>query len=531
MAENPKPEIKVSTRDSVPRGFSVTGRGKINNMAKKFYITTAIDYVNAPPHIGHALEKIQADVLARYHRKLNEDVFFLTGSDENSLKNVQAAKKEKISIQELVSRNSLFFKSLGSALNLSFDQFIRTTEEKHIQGSQKLWTVCQKEDIYKKRYQGLYCLGCEMFLKESELVNGLCPEHKTKPDLVQEENYFFRLSKYQKDLEKIIESDQLEIIPQTRKNETLSFIKSGLEDFSISRSAQRAEGWGVPVPGDPSQILYVWFDALANYITALNYVQDRSTQFQKYWPADFHCIGKGILRFHAIYWPAMLLSAGLPLPKKIFVHGYLTIEGQKISKSLGNVVDPFELVRKYGADPVRYYFLREFASTEDGDFSIKRLEDRYNADLANGLGNLVSRVLTLSEKSGIKNQEFPNPKQNKLTAGQAKIKNEQIIKEINSAQENYRKALDQIKFHEALESIWQLISFCDEYIEKNKPWQLIKEQKTKGKEQKLKEILSDLLVSLEEIASLLEPFLPETSQKIVNQLQKNKKTEVLFPRL
>jgi len=486
-----------------------------NNMPKKFYITTAIDYVNAPPHIGHALEKVQADVLARYHKKLSEDVFFLTGTDENSLKNVQAAQEEKISTRELVNRNSQIFKDLREALDLSFDEFIRTTEKRHIQGSQKLWLTCQKEDIYKKKYQGLYCVGCEVFYKESELENGLCPEHKTKPELVEEENYFFRLSNYQKKLEEIIAKDQIKIIPQSRKNETLSFIKSGLEDFSISRSAQRAEGWGVPVPNDPSQIQYVWFDALANYLTALDYVKDKSKKFKKYWPADIHCIGKGILRFHAIYWPAMLLSAGLPLPKKIFVHGYLTIEGQKISKSLGNIVDPFELVKKYGTDPVRYYLLREFASTEDGDFSIKRFEERYNADLANGLGNLVSRVLTLSEKSNVI-----------LSVSEESRPKGQLAGQIKSTQENYQKALEEIKFHEALESIWQLISFSDEFIEKNKPWQLIKTDQVK-----FKEVLSELLITLKVIASLLEPFLPATSEKILAQLTQNKKTEVLFPRL
>jgi len=476
-------------------------------MGKKFYITTAIDYVNAAPHIGHALEKVQADVLARYHKKLGEDTFYLTGGDENSLKNVQVAKEEGISTQELVDRNSKIFEDLGQALNLSFDQFIKTTEKFHVKGTQDLWRACQK-DIYKKEYKGLYCVGCEMFLKENELENGLCPDHKTKPELVEEENYFFRLSRYQKELEKLIESDKLKILPQSRKNETLSFIKSGLEDFSISRSAKRGDGWGVPVPGDKDQIVYVWFDALSNYITALGYGSDKLDKYEKYWPADLHCIGKGILRFHAIYWPAMLLSAGLPLPREIFVHGYLTIDGEKISKSLGNVIDPFELVKEYGIDPVRYYLLREFSSTADGDFSIKRFKERYNADLANGLGNLVSRVLTLASNIEIIDRQG------------------ELTDKIESVQKKYKEALAQIRFNEALESVWQLIGFCDEYIEKNKPWELLKnDQKKAG------EILSELLASLKEISLLLEPFLPDTAEKISAQLKDNKKGESLFPRL
>jgi len=476
-------------------------------MTKKFYITTAVPYVNAAPHIGFVLEIVQADVLARYYRQENKDVFFLAGTDENSLKNFQAAQKEGIATQELVDRNSKIFKNLSPALNLSFDDFIRTTEARHIKGAQKLWQAAQK-DIYKKKYRGLYCVGCEMFLKESELENGLCPEHKSKPEVIKEENYFFKLSNYQKQLEKIIELGEVEVVPESRKNETLSFIKSGLEDFSISRLAERGDGWGIEVPDDSSQRIYVWFDALINYITALGYGSNNLEKYKKYWPADLHCIGKGILRFHAVYWPAMLLSAGLPLPKKIFVHGYLTIDGQKISKSLGNVIDPFELVKKYGADAVRYFLLREFSSTEDGDFSIKRLEERYNADLANGLGNLASRVLALSEN----------------ITPEEKTKGE-LVSKIKLTKKNYQEALKEIKFNEALEAIWGLISDCDGFIEKNKPWELDKAS------DKFRNVVSELLTIIKEIALLLEPFIPETSEKILEQIKENKKAEALFPRL
>jgi methionyl-tRNA synthetase len=472
---------------------------------KKFYITTAIDYVNALPHIGHALEKVQADVLARYHRIQGEKVFFLTGTDENSLKNVRAAEKEKISIKELVDKYAKKFYELRRALNLSFDDFIRTTEERHIKGAQKLWQACE-DDIYKKTYKGLYCVGCEAFYKENELIDGLCPEHQVEPELVEEENYFFRLSKYKDKLKEIIKRDKIKIIPETRKNETLSFIKSGLEDICISRSSERAKGWGIDVPGDPTQKIWVWFEALSNYITAVGYGQD-DKKLKEYWPANIHFIGKGVSRFHTIYWPAILLSAGISLPKTIFIHGYITSGGQKMSKSLGNVVDPFELVKKYGPDPVRYFLLREIAPTEDGDFTDEKFRERYNADLAKGLGNLVARVITLAK----------NSKSETLTSKQ--IQNPEFKRIINKTQEKYKRALEEFNFNEALVAIWGLISFCDKYIEEKKPW-----------ENKNQKVISDLLFGLDNTAHLLKPFLPETSEKIIEQL-KSKESKPLFPRL
>jgi len=474
---------------------------------KKFYITTAIDYVNGLPHIGHALEKIQTDVLARYHRSLGENVLFLTGTDENSLKNVQAAEKEGITVQELVDRNAQVFYNLKDVLNLSFDDFIRTTEQRHIQGVEKLWEACQK-DIYKKTYEGLYCVGCETFYKESELVNGLCPEHKKAPELVKEENYFFKLSKYQKQLKELIEKDEFKIIPETRKNEVLSFINSGLEDICISRSKERAHGWGIPVPGDPSQIVWVWFDALGNYITAVGYGSDEN-RFKDLWPADIHFIGKGILRFHAVYWPAILLSAGIALPKSIFVHGYITVDGGKMSKSLDNVINPIELVEKYGTDPVRYFLLREISPTQDGDFTYQKFEERYKADLARGLGNLVARVITLAQNSNSKfsvPNQFVNPDFQEIT---------------DKVWEEHRKFLDEFKFNEALVSIWRLIGFCDKHIEQTKPWEKSDQQET---------VIKDLLLALSHIAKMLESLLPETSEKITKQLE-TRKSEALFPQL
>ena len=470
-------------------------------MTKKFYITTAIPYVNAEPHLGHGLEFIQTDVIARYHHLLGKNVYFLSGTDDNALKNVQAAEEKKIPVKKFVKQNSDKFYQLKDALDISFDDFIRTTEKRHIEGAQALWKACKKEDIYKKKYKGLYCVGCEVFLTEKDLVNGKCPEHNKKPEVVEEENYFFRLSRYQDWLEDLISKDKLKIVPKIRKNEVLAFIRRGLEDFSISRTRERAHGWGIPVPGNSSQIIYVWFDALANYITALDW-QNKGKLYQKYWPADVHVIGKGITRFHAIYWPAMLKSAGIPLPKTEFVHGYITVEGEKISKSLGNVIDPFDLVKKYGTDPIRYYLLREIPAYGDGDFSIQRFKEVYNADLANGLGNLAARIAKLCEKSGFnfeatKSQIYPQVK----------------------------KSLDKFQFDEALSLIWKKIGFCDKLIDREKPWELSGE--------KLKTVLEKLVKEIRQISYNLQPFLPETAEKIEKQFKgpKIKSEKPLFPRL
>ncbi|MFZ5365772.1 MAG: methionine--tRNA ligase [Patescibacteria group bacterium] len=475
-------------------------------MNKKFYVTTAIPYVNAAPHIGFALEIVQADVLARYHNLLADDTYFLTGTDENALKNVQAAERLRIPVKKLVDQNSDKFYQLRKALSLSFYDFIRTTEKRHIEGVQKLWQRCQK-DIYKKKYKGLYCVGCEVFYDEDELVEGKCPDHQTKPEEVEEENYFFRLSCYQDWLEDLIATDKLKIIPEIRKNEVLAFIKRGLQDFSVSRSVKRAHGWGIPVPGDPSQIIYVWFDALANYITALGYGNDEKL-FKKYWPADVHVIGKGISRFHAIYWPAMLKSAGISIPKQEFIHGYVTVEGQKISKSLGNVIDPFDLVKKYGTDPIRYYLLREIPSWGDGDFSIQRFKEVYNADLANGLGNLVARVLALVEKhcEGKIPKMDQDPDSHPLRVDK-KIHNwKKVWKDID-------EFLPQYRFDEALESIWKFIGEADKYIDQNKPWELAKKDK-----KQFNWVLYGLLDSIHQIAWQIYPFLPETAKEIGKRL-------------
>ena len=471
-------------------------------MNKKFYLTTAIPYVNAAPHIGHALEFIQGDVLARYQRLIKNNVFFLSGVDENALKNVEAAEEKRITVKKLIDQNSNKFYQLKKILNLSFDAFIRTTEKRHLESVQAFWQTCKKNDIYKKKYKGLYCVGCEAFYTEKDLIDGKCPEHKKKPEVVEEETYFFKLSAYQKWLERIIKNDELKIVPESKKNEVLSFIRRGLEDFSISRSRKRAHDWGIPVPGDKNQIVYVWFDALINYITALDW-QKNGQLFQKYWPADVHIIGKGISRFHAIYWPAMLKSVGLSLPKEIFVHGYVTVNNQKISKSLGNTVNPFDLVKKYGTDPIRYYLLREIPAYNDGDFSEKRFKEVYNADLANGLGNLVARVAKLCEKANIGN-----------------------LKGDETFDQNVVSFLKSFELDKALWEIWQKIKLVDQFLDKDEPWNI-------SDIKKLAEIIKPRALDILNISYQLKPFIPETAEKIQKQFQESKiKAEKpLFPRL
>jgi len=488
----------------------------------KFYITTSIAYTNAPPHIGFALELIQADVLARYNRLQQKDVYFLTGTDEHGTKVEEAAKKDNLLPKQFADQISQKFLELTKILNISNNDFIRTTDEaRHWPAVKKVWQKLNDNgDIYKQKYKGLYCPGCEAFLTKKELVDGKCPNHQIEPQVVEEENYFFRLSKYQKILKTIIEKDEIQIVPEERKREVLSFINQGLKDISFSRSKEKLQ-WGFPVPGDETQVIYVWCDALTNYISALGYA-DNSENFQKFWPADVHCIGKDILRFHAIYWPAMLLSLSLPLPKTILVHGFITADGQKMSKSLGNVIDPFKLVEKYGTDAVRYYLLREIPTTKDGDFSYQKFERRYNDDLAKGLGNLVARVIGIAQKFKIQNSKFKiTTKSCAATSLLCAIQNSKLKEKIAQVRKEYTEAIESYKLNEALIAIWDLIGFCDKYIEQKRLWE--------EKEENRQEIKS-LIATIKEIAKLLEPFLPDTSEKIIKQLEAGDLTP-LFPRL
>lgn len=470
----------------------------------KIYITTAIDYVNAKPHVGHAVEKIQADALSRWYRQKGEDVYFLSGTDEMSLKNVQAAKKEGMTVADFVDRNSGYFRDLKKQFDLSYDYFIRTTEEKHIKGVQKLWNMFKKEDIYKEDYKGYYCVGCEEFKTERDLVDGKCQEHDTKPELIEEENYFFALSKYQNQIIELIESNKLQITPDFRRNEMLSFLKGGLDDFSISRSTKRAENWGVPVPNDPDQVMYVWIDALSNYITALDFATD-GENYKKYWENGderIHVVGKGILRFHAIYWIGMLLSAGLKTPTKIICHEYLTMNGKKMSKSIGNIIDPEELVEKYGSDASRYLLLSALPSSKDGDISWDKMDEKYTADLANSLGNLVQRTISMINKYEVK----PDAKTD------SKI--------------NLDSTMIEGKYDQVLLSIMKLAESANKYIAEREPWTLAKE----GKTDELTKVLQKSFDNISNIAELILPFMPETSEKIKGQLE-TLEPQVLFPRI
>lgn len=493
---------------------------------EKFYITTSIAYANASPHIGFALESVEADLLARWHRQKGDEVFFLSGVDEHGTKIVQAAKKNNKSPQEFVDDIAAQFRRLKDILNLSWDEFIRTSDRaKHWPGVIAVWNALNKKgDIYLKEFEGLYCVGCESFKTPKDLVNGQCPEHLTEPELVKEKNYFFRLSRYGGEIEKRIKNNEIKIIPESRKNETLAFLRRGLEDISISRPKEK-NSWGIPVPGDDSHTIYVWFDALPNYLSALGFGVSPGEKyfdekFKKFWPADAHFIGKDILRFHAIIWPAILLAAGLEVPKNIFVHGYITSGGQKMSKSLGNVVSPEELAEKYGADALRYYFLREIPSSEDGDYTEEKFKERYNGDLANGLGNFAARVLTLdSRESNLRIS--------------ANISDKEIENIIKKTKEIVEQKINEFKFHEALSVVWGLISFGDNYINQTKPWE---NRENRENAEEKKDVLVNLIRILEFVAHLLSPFLPEAASKISQSIQREgdffriTKGENLFPR-
>lgn len=473
----------------------------------KFYVTTSIAYVNAPPHLGFALESVEADVLARARRVKGKRVFFLTGADEHGAKVARAAETCGEKPQAFVDEQARRYRELREILNLTWDDFIRTSDrERHWPNVRQLWRKLEGAgDLYRKKYRGLYCVGHEAFVTEKDLINGACRDHQAKPEVIEEENWFFRLSKYGPRVRELIASNELRIVPETRAREVTSFIDQGLEDISFSRPSKDLS-WGIPVPDDPTQTIYVWADALANYLYP-----------KEYWPADVHVIGKDILRFHALFWPAMLLSAGIELPKSIFVHGHITVEGQKMSKTIGNVIDPFLLVEKYGTDPVRYYLLREIPAYDDGDFSYRKFEERYNGDLANGLGNFAARVLTLAERDC----------STQISADDAERCVEPAVSDkIRKTKEIVAEKLEEFRFHEALAAIWELIAFGDGYVNEKKPW----ENRDRG-------IIFNLVAILDNVAGLLAPFLPDSSRKITESIRWDggkleiRKGKPLFPRL
>jgi methionyl-tRNA synthetase len=480
-----------------------------------YFISTSIPYVNGRPHIGHAMEYVITDALARGHRFWGADVWFQTGTDDNSLKNVQAAEREGLPVAALVDRNAAIFRELADRLAISYDGFIRTSADPgHVAGVHKLWEACVAQgDIYRGTYRGLYCVGCEQFYTEAELDGGLCPEHRTPPEVIEEENYFFRLSRYAEPLARLIESDRLRVWPVGRKNEVLSFIRGGLADLSISRSQARARGWGIPVPGDPDQVIYVWYDALANYITALGYAAEEQ-RYRRYWadnPNRVHVIGKGILRFHAVYWPAFLLSAGAPLPTTILVHGYLTLEGQKIGKSLGNAIDPLELAQAYGPDALRYFLLRHTPAAEDSDFSRGRLELAYNSELADQLGNLLSRTVSMV----VKYCDGVVPAAGALDAASLRLA------ELGAAlPARVRDAVERLVLHEALAAIWELIGAANKYVVEMAPWTLAKADAAgdTAAGARLATALYTLIEALRLAALYCEPFIPAAAAGIAAQL-------------
>ncbi len=455
-----------------------------------YYVTTSIPYVNGEPHLGHAMEFVMADSLARYARQQGKDVMFSIGTDEHGGKIAEKAAEQGLKPKELADKMSALFSGLAKDLDVSNTRFIRTTDAGHEQRAALVWQAISK-DIYKSKYTGWYCTGDEAFFTETEVkeLGGTCPNHNRPFEKIEEENYFFKLSAYTEPVKQAIESGEFEIVPQTRRNEILSLLNDGLQDISISRPADKI-GWGIPVPGDPKQTMYVWLEALMNYITVLGYPEH--ADFKHFWPADVQVIGKDIVRFHAAIWPAMLLSAGLELPKQLYVHSFINIDGKKMSKSLGNYVNPQEILDKYGVDPFRYYFLRHIPSYEDGDFSWPAFEAAYNNELANELGNAVQRTaaMILKYQKGLIGD----------------------IPEATHDIDGYQQAMKACRFDRALDEVWEQVRGINQYIDETKPWEIAKT----GDEDHLREVLAYQAGALVEIADLLEPFMPGAATRIRN---------------
>lgn len=484
-------------------------------MSKK-YITTPIYYINDIPHIGHAYTTIAADVLARYYKEKGDEVFFLTGTDEHGAKIAEAAKNAGKEPKEFVDGLLPRFKEAWKNLNIEYSEFFRTTDPKHEKIVQELvGKLVEKGFVEKKKYDGLYCIACEKYLKSSELVNGKCPDHKTEPIKQSEENYFFKLSgpAISSKLLSLINNNELIIEPQTRKNEVLGKIKQGLEDVSISRAGVE---WGIKFPGDDSQTIYVWVDALLNYYTATKIFDMEAWESH---PADLHLMAKDILWFHAIIWPAMLLALDLPLPKKVFAHGFFTVGGQKMSKTIGNVLDPNKLADKYGTDAIRYAVLREFPFGEDGDISEEKIASRYKNDLGNELGNLLQRTISMMNKYGV----TPDRKRSYFLTDEGEIEE---ADEEPTAELLYDDHIKNLQFEMALQNVWKLIRETNVLIEEKKPWVLAKAEN----KIELERVLNLAFYRLYSVAKLVAPFMPETSDKMKKQLE-TLKPEQLFPRI
>ena len=484
-----------------------------------FYVTTAIPYVNAAPHLGHALELVQADVLARHRRRRGRPVRFLTGTDDNALKNVTAARAAGVDTAAFVAANAARFAGLRGPLALSFDDFIATsTDPRHAPGVRRLWQECAAAgDFYRRGYQGLYCPGCEQFYAPDDLVDGRCAEHHRVPDEVAEENWFFRLSRHRDRLLEVLESGRVRIEPATRRNEVLAFVRGGLEDFSVSRPAGRAGGWGIAVPDDPSQVVYVWWDALTNYVSALGYGGADDAAYRRWWAGDgerVHVIGKGIVRFHAVYWLALLLCAGLPLPTVIFVHDYLTVGGVKLSKSGGTAVDPVALAERHGPDALRWWLLSEVAG--DTDFTVERLVRRADQDLANALGNLVHRTVSLLHR--YRAGEVPGAATGRVhgtAAGEVPGRALSVL--VDDLPRRIDGALDRFDFRAATSAVREVVAAGNRLVDAEQPWHLARAGDPVAAA-RFDVVLATLVHTCRVVAGELEPFLPDGSDRLRHQL-------------
>ena len=473
----------------------------------KFYITTAIDYVNALPHLGTAYEKVGADVMARFRRMMGDDVFFQMGVDEHSLNVAKQAKANNMDTKVYCDKMANEFELVWHALDIDYDKFIRTTDPEHLKAVQKLFiTINENGYIKEGKYTGWYCVSCERFIQEKELVDGDCPVHKKKPKWLEEENYFFKLSEFQDKLLEHIQQNPQFIEPEIRRNEILNVIKGGLDDISVSRST---ESWGIPVPFNEKHVVYVWFDALINYITGAGYANDDKS-FAKWWPADVHVIGKDITRFHAIIWPAMLMAAGVELPKSVFGHGFVYLGGEKMSKSAGTALDPVSLSKIFGPDPLRYFLMREISFDRDGNFLIEKYEERYNSDLANDWGNLVQRVLSMVNKY----REGKVPGYSKVESDNGAKLFEDWKQSLNDLLESIEDSYEKMRFSLILTKIWELIQNSNRFVEEMAPWKLYKAKN----DQVLDNTLNTLVEMIRIVNILIYPVMPTISRRIQQQL-------------